>query len=262
MLDLKTRYPQNTPDSPPEMPFGKARDSVPPGSKTGFPHQADWINDIFGFLQHVAVNGRVTPNNIPDNVSYSRYAQAFFATYRLGGYKAFDPTVIQGNSPDTKGYSTLEHSRVSNYDPPAGDIRKFSALSNGGVTFGGSPPPGDANVGLRREVYDMGLSPVWSVGTDVIAGTTRQVYSYDAGVAQTPVVFSGIPNSAKIHRISFAVLAEGPPGTRLWTGGSPLSFTVDYTDPGGWPILKTAFAIAAHDGGNTGTLFYVDWDPS
>lgn len=259
MLNYKTRYPNNTPDLGVLYPYGQARADTFEGAKDGFPFHPDWINDILGVLQFIVVQGRIEPNGYPDSAGSSQVAQALFATYRPEGYKALNPSTPVGSTYNAKGWSELTHYQIFNTDPPEVGAyqRKSSALRDGGVVFGGNK-----NVGFRREMYDFTGDLIWNVGTQEIAGVTRQVYSYDAGTSPTPIVFEGIPLDANIHGVSFVMLLESPPGTPIRSLTIPLSYSLDFYS-GEWPILDSAFAIAAdYGGGSTEAVFYVDWDPS
>lgn len=255
MLNYKTRYPDNTPAVRAEMPFGEARDDTFEDAQNGFPYQADWINDVLGVLQYVAIQGRVPPNNVPDTALSSEYAKGFFATYREGGYKSFDPETQVGVTYLSKGYSELVHDRVYNIDPPISgvDVRKSSSLRNGGVVFGSDHPDESIEVGFRREAYDVytGATPLWVSRSMDLSGSSFWFHEYNPIAA---VVFEGIPATATIQAINY--VSES--GVR----GQPLSFQVEWVEGSGWTlVLAAALGVNSTIGYSTGR-FYVDWDPS
>lgn len=59
-----------------EYPYGKARNIVSAGDGTGTPWKANLVNDIWGFLQGLLVQGGVTPSGNPDTAIESDYVDA------------------------------------------------------------------------------------------------------------------------------------------------------------------------------------------
>lgn len=75
----KNKYPANTSTSDAAYPHGKARNQNTPGDGTGTPLEADWINDLWGFLQALLAAGGIAPSNLPDKVGTSQYLDAIKA---------------------------------------------------------------------------------------------------------------------------------------------------------------------------------------
>lgn len=80
-----TEYPAQTITSDPGYPHGKARNVTVPGDGTGTPLEADWLNDLWGFLQAVLSYGGVSPSGVPDTASASDYLDALKAKFELKG---------------------------------------------------------------------------------------------------------------------------------------------------------------------------------
>ena len=57
-------------------PYGQARDITTPSDGTGTPWRASLVNDIFGFLQALLIEGGVTPSGAPDTATTSQYLDA------------------------------------------------------------------------------------------------------------------------------------------------------------------------------------------
>lgn len=80
-----TEYPAQTINSDPGYPHGKARNVTVPGDGTGTPLEADWLNDLWGFLQAALSYGGVSPSGVPDTASASDYLDALKAKFELVG---------------------------------------------------------------------------------------------------------------------------------------------------------------------------------
>jgi len=77
MLVLTTRYPGKTSADPTNYPLaGKARDVTVSGDGTGFPFEADWLNDLFGWQQALLAAAGLTPNNAVENQNASQLLDA------------------------------------------------------------------------------------------------------------------------------------------------------------------------------------------
>lgn len=59
-----------------DYPLGSARDVVTPGDGLGTPWKAELLNDVWGFLQALLVDGSVTPSGFPDTAVASDYLTA------------------------------------------------------------------------------------------------------------------------------------------------------------------------------------------
>lgn len=69
------RYPGQT-DTDPAYPQGKARNSTAFQDGTGTPLEADWLNDVWGFLQALLDEAAIVPTGTPDEVGASQYLAA------------------------------------------------------------------------------------------------------------------------------------------------------------------------------------------
>lgn len=93
-------YPPQTISGDPVYPYGRARNEIVPGDGVGTPLEERWVNDLWGFLQALLVEGGVVPSGNPDNAGDSNYLTALQnvvdvqiegLTEIVRGSAAFDP---------------------------------------------------------------------------------------------------------------------------------------------------------------------------
>ncbi len=72
----KTTYAGQVDPSDPAYPQGKARNEAVDGDNDGTPLEADWVNDVWGFHQHLLYKGVVTADGNPDQAGASQYYTA------------------------------------------------------------------------------------------------------------------------------------------------------------------------------------------
>ena len=62
-------------------PYGKAKNVTVAGDGTGTPLEADWVNDVWGFLQALLSASFVFPSGQPDSALASQYKEALDTLY-------------------------------------------------------------------------------------------------------------------------------------------------------------------------------------
>lgn len=72
----KETYEEQTIGTDINWPLGKARNDVVEDDGLGTPLEAEWVNDIWGFLQALLAAGGVTPTGDPDSATLSQYLEA------------------------------------------------------------------------------------------------------------------------------------------------------------------------------------------
>lgn len=72
----ESQYPGQTTPSSADYPLGSAKDVTAPGSGDGTPLQEAWMNDLWGILQAMLNNGKITASGIADTALTSQYLQA------------------------------------------------------------------------------------------------------------------------------------------------------------------------------------------
>lgn len=75
-LQRYLRYPGRFANPTPEQPQGAAKNRTAPGVEDGTYLEADWLNDMFGFLSYMLSKSQVVANGTVDNATASQYAQA------------------------------------------------------------------------------------------------------------------------------------------------------------------------------------------
>ena len=60
----------------PNYPDGKAQDVTIPGDNTGTPFLADWLNDLWGWMQALLDDAEIVPDGINESVASSQYLGA------------------------------------------------------------------------------------------------------------------------------------------------------------------------------------------
>ena len=68
-----TKYSGQTTTGDPGYPDGKAKNVTVSGDGTGTPLEADWVNDLWGFLQALLDRAGITASGSPDEVGTSDY---------------------------------------------------------------------------------------------------------------------------------------------------------------------------------------------
>lgn len=68
-----TKYSGQTTTGDPGYPDGKAKNVTVSGDGTGTPLEADWVNDLWGFLQALLDRAGITASGNPDKVGTSDY---------------------------------------------------------------------------------------------------------------------------------------------------------------------------------------------
>lgn len=75
-LQRYLRYPGRFANPTTEQPQGAAKNRSAPGIEDGSYLEADWLNDMFGFLSYMLSKSGIAANGTPDNATASQYAQA------------------------------------------------------------------------------------------------------------------------------------------------------------------------------------------
>lgn len=75
-LERYLRYPGRFANPTSEQPQGAAKNRTAPGVEDGSYLEADWLNDIFGFLSYLLSKSGIVANGEVDNATVSQYAQA------------------------------------------------------------------------------------------------------------------------------------------------------------------------------------------
>lgn len=70
------RYPGRFNNPTPEQPQGAFKNRTAPGVEDGSYLEADWLNDISGFLSYLLTHGDITPSGTADTAVVSQYAEA------------------------------------------------------------------------------------------------------------------------------------------------------------------------------------------
>lgn len=84
-LKFNDRYPGRSNEPNADYPYGSARDVSQPGARDGTPLQADWVNDLQGFLQDLMTEAEIEPSGNPDKAGASQYADALRAAASKAG---------------------------------------------------------------------------------------------------------------------------------------------------------------------------------
>lgn len=133
------KYPGKTAPASDAYPLGAARDITTPGDGTGTPLRADWINDIWGFLQALLAEGGVTASGVPDTAQASQYLTALqYASSQL----------ISTHNLSTSSHADIR-SLISATTPSI--CLQLSPVTNGtgGSYYLNSVVPGSPNLGNR-----------------------------------------------------------------------------------------------------------------
>jgi hypothetical protein len=93
-------------------PQGKARNVAVSGDGTGTPLDANWVNDIWGFLQALLSDAGATPTNSPDQVGASQYLAAIKRMVPRALFR-FNPT-LSGNDQVTWLYGDSTVQSIAN----------------------------------------------------------------------------------------------------------------------------------------------------
>lgn len=72
-INPNTRYPGQTVAPSGPYPGGSAQNVTVPGDGTGTPLEADWVNDLWGFLQALLDRAGISASGTPDGVGASDY---------------------------------------------------------------------------------------------------------------------------------------------------------------------------------------------
>lgn len=78
-LQRNLRYPGRFANPTPEQPQGAAKNRSAPNVQDGSYLEADWLNDMFGFLSYLLTQSEIKPSGSPDSAVSSQYAQALLA---------------------------------------------------------------------------------------------------------------------------------------------------------------------------------------
>ena len=73
-------------------PGGKAKNKVSSNDTTGTPFEAQWVNDIWGFLDALLGRGAIVRSGVPDTSIASDYAKAIDEIARYWVMQAFNPS--------------------------------------------------------------------------------------------------------------------------------------------------------------------------
>lgn len=80
-IDPSASYPTKVDTTDPGYPLGKARNVSAPGAGDGTPNEAQWLNDLWGFLQALLDHAGAAPSGSPDKVGSSQYLAALQAKF-------------------------------------------------------------------------------------------------------------------------------------------------------------------------------------
>lgn len=176
-IDPVARFPEGTEDpGTAGRPFGEARNVSVPGATDGFPWDASYINDIYGFLHSLLDSAGVVPDNSVDEVGNSQYFSAL--TSLVAALAAGAAEVPADREIDTgfglNGGGDLSEDRTLSVDLPqllAEHLIHTGGLSQTAQLVTGSsvtPVVSDTNIYLLRPTG--GVNTV-SVGNPLAAET-------------------------------------------------------------------------------------------
>ena len=75
-IKISTTYSGRTDNTDPNYPYGKGRNVVGGVEGTGTPFEADWYNNLEGFLQGLLLEADITPDGNVDNANSSQLVEA------------------------------------------------------------------------------------------------------------------------------------------------------------------------------------------
>ncbi len=75
-IQIKNTYSGRTDNTDPNYPYGKGRNVVGGVEGTGTPFEADWYNNLEGFLQGLLLEADITPDGQVDNANNSQLLEA------------------------------------------------------------------------------------------------------------------------------------------------------------------------------------------
>lgn len=221
-LSPMIRWPSNTVSGDPEYPFGRAKNEVVPGDKTGTPWERDLINDIWGFHQSLLSEAGISPSGDPEKVGASQYLDALkeLFTLRTAGYLLQNIEIIQGAASDT--YATPSWARaLLIFAVGGGGAGGGAAATGAGEVSGGGG--GGAGAVVAKWITSPDATYPYTIGaggTGVIGGagnngTSTTIAGMSAGFggggssspAQTPPrAVSGAPQGVSLG-FSFALFS-------------------------------------------------------
>ena len=83
-IQIKNTYSGRTDNTDPNYPYGKGRNVVGGVEGTGTPFEADWYNNLEGFLQGLLLEAGITPDGQVDNANSSQLVEAVKGIAREG----------------------------------------------------------------------------------------------------------------------------------------------------------------------------------
>lgn len=215
-----------------EYPWGTFQDKTGSGNNGTPVSSAHLLKDWDGFRQYLLSKNKVTPSGDPDTALSSDIADALYTSRESRGFKAYHPSASVGSESDYP-QSQVNASAIQNDKGQGTSYRPTTALTNGGVYYGGPSYPGDSSVTNRIARYDLTGDLVFTFSTLSGVDYTQRIIVYDPA---TKVQLVGIPIGANIHRVAVEMRDEG-----LGVMGADLSFKMSYT--GTWPELDTASGL-------------------
>jgi len=267
-----SRYPGQT-DSAAVYPHGKARNAGSFQDGTGTPLEKDWLNDLWGFLQALLTNAKITPSGSPDEVGASQYLEAV----QYAANAASERTVL-GTWTTLAGAFSQSQSDVLWSD----DLELFVTVGASSTAYTSpdainwtSRAPG-ANVTALAASSSLGIVAVGNTGavthsTDAVtwaAQTSGTVESLQ-GVAVHGALFIAVGNAgtiitspdgaawtARTSGVAVQLLGVGTDGTLAVVVGA--SGTI-LTSPDGitWTAQTSGVAVSLGDVVWNGSLFIV-----
>jgi len=159
-IQIKNTYSGRTDTTDPNYPYGKGRNVVGGVEGTGTPFEADWYNNLEGFLQGLLLEAGVTPDGDVDNANSSQLVEAV-----KGLEKSAEKVVLEEGFSVKDKFDGLEFDTVE-------DAKSYSKI--------------DKLLGCRvylkdRQAYFsvVETSSVTPNDLDVIQSSANSSYSYD-----------------------------------------------------------------------------------
>jgi hypothetical protein len=143
-IQPKNEYGAQTTTPGATYPYGRARNDTDVSAHDGTPLEEKWVNDLWGFLQGLLVEGEITPSGNPDTATDSQYLDALVAIAGGVAHTEFDSTV-EDIQDDVTVLQAVESERIpAVYSVPlmmqvnSGSRFEYARLEDGGAPLGAS----------------------------------------------------------------------------------------------------------------------------